>query len=79
MVLFFFLIQKVLKLYDSRDERTRFKFFYTLGFVSFLVFQVFVNIGMNLGIMPIAGITLPLISYGGSSLVTFFIGLALLL
>ncbi len=37
-----------------------------------LMFQVFVNVGMNLGIMPVTGIPLPLMSYGGSSvLVTF--------
>ena len=32
-----------------------------------LLFQVFVNVGMNIGIMPITGIPLPLFSYGGSS------------
>ncbi len=40
-----------------------------MGVVSMLVFQVFVNIGMNVGLLPITGITLPLISYGGSSLI----------
>ena len=42
-----------------------------------LVFQVFVNIGMNIGLLPITGITLPLISYGGSSLITTFLSLGL--
>jgi rod shape determining protein RodA len=43
------------------------------GIAAMLLFQVFVNVGMNLGIMPITGIPLPLLSYGGSSvLATLF-------
>ena len=37
------------------------------GIVAMLMFQVFVNVGMTIGIMPITGVPLPLISYGGSS------------
>lgn len=48
------------------------------GIVAMLMFQVFVNVGMNLGIMPITGVTLPLISYGGSSVITTFLALGLL-
>lgn len=40
------------------------------GILAMLLFQVFVNIGMNIGLMPVTGIPLPLISYGGSSLIT---------
>ena len=40
------------------------------GIVAMLLFQVFVNVGMNIGIMPITGIPLPLLSYGGSSVLT---------
>jgi rod shape determining protein RodA len=40
------------------------------GILAMLMFQVFVNIGMNIGLMPVTGIPLPLISYGGSSLIT---------
>jgi rod shape determining protein RodA len=40
------------------------------GILAMIMFQVFVNIGMNIGIMPVTGIPLPLISYGGSSLIT---------
>lgn len=49
-----------------------------LGVVSMLLFQTFVNIGMNIGMLPITGITLPLISYGGSSLIATFISLGLI-
>ncbi|OGE27892.1 rod shape-determining protein RodA [Candidatus Daviesbacteria bacterium RIFCSPHIGHO2_01_FULL_40_11] len=44
-----------------------------MGVVSMFLFQVFVNIGMNVGLLPITGITLPLISYGGSSIVATFL------
>jgi rod shape determining protein RodA len=43
-----------------------------------LMFQVFVNVGMTLGIMPITGIPLPLVSYGGSSVIVTFLALGLL-
>jgi rod shape determining protein RodA len=48
------------------------------GIVGMLLFQVFVNVGMNLGIMPITGIPLPLMSYGGSSVLTTLLALGLL-
>jgi rod shape determining protein RodA len=48
------------------------------GVLAMLMFQVFVNVGMNLGIMPITGITLPLLSYGGSSVITTLLALGLL-
>lgn len=40
------------------------------GILAMVMFQVFVNVGMNIGLMPVTGIPLPLISYGGSSLIT---------
>jgi rod shape determining protein RodA len=43
-----------------------------------LLFQLFVNIGMNVGIMPITGVTAPLLSFGGSSLLSTFLALGLL-
>ncbi len=49
------------------------------GIVTMLAFQSFVNIGMTLGIMPITGIPLPFLSYGGSALITDFIAVGLLL
>jgi rod shape determining protein RodA len=48
------------------------------GIAAMLIFQVLVNVGMNLGIMPITGIPLPLMSYGGSSVVVTFLTLGLL-
>jgi rod shape determining protein RodA len=48
------------------------------GILSMLMFQVFVNVGMTIGIMPITGVPLPLMSYGGSSVLVTFICLGLL-
>jgi rod shape determining protein RodA len=48
------------------------------GIVAMLMFQVFVNVGMTIGIMPITGVPLPLMSYGGSSVLVTFLALGLL-
>jgi rod shape determining protein RodA len=48
------------------------------GIAVMLLFQLFVSIGMNVGIMPITGVTAPLLSFGGSSMLTTFIALGLL-
>ena len=45
-----------------------------VGVVSTLFFHVFVNIGMVIGILPIVGVPLPLMSYGGTSLLAFMVG-----
>jgi rod shape determining protein RodA len=48
------------------------------GIVAMMMFQVFVNVGMNIGIAPITGIPLPLMSYGGSSVITTLLAMGLL-
>jgi rod shape determining protein RodA len=48
------------------------------GIVAMLMFQVFVNVGMAVAIMPITGVTLPLMSYGGSSVMTTLLAVGLL-
>ena len=48
------------------------------GVVAMLLFQVFINVGMNVGIMPITGIPLPLFSYGGSSVLSTLLAIGLL-
>jgi rod shape determining protein RodA len=47
------------------------------GVFALLVFSVFENVGMNMGIMPVAGIPLPFLSYGGSAVVVFFAAVGL--
>jgi rod shape determining protein RodA len=49
------------------------------GVVAMFAFQAFVNVGMTIGIMPITGIPLPFVSYGGSSLIASFLAVGLLL
>ena len=48
------------------------------GITAMLMFQVFLNVGMTIGIMPITGVPLPLMSYGGSSVIVTFLALGLL-
>jgi rod shape determining protein RodA len=49
------------------------------GIACVWTFQMFVNVGMTMGIMPITGIPLPFVSYGGSSMITNFLGVGLVL
>jgi rod shape determining protein RodA len=48
------------------------------GITAMLMFQIFVNVGMTIGIMPITGVPLPLMSYGGSSVLVTFLAIGLL-
>ncbi len=81
-MLYFFLIlyfiRKLSKTFHANDDEKQLSFYYILGFFSYCIFQTFVNIGMNMGLLPITGVALPFISYGGSSLVSFMFGLSLL-
>lgn len=49
------------------------------GILAFLVFSVFENVGMTMGLMPITGIPLPFVSYGGSALFAFFIAVGIVI
>lgn len=59
----------------SRSAFDLFGYLLIFGVSSMLLFQTFVNVGVNIGLLPITGITLPLISYGGSSLISTFLSL----
>ncbi len=64
--LFFFIIWRSIRI--AALARGKFSGLVGIGMVSILVYHVFVNIGMTIGVMPITGVPLPFLSYGGSSL-----------
>jgi rod shape determining protein RodA len=78
LILFYFLVKKIYNFTHFNYPQVAVDFYYTLGFLVMIFSQVVINMGMNLGLLPVTGITLPLISYGGSSLASFMLGLALL-
>ena len=73
--LFGLLLARIWRIGRLADDR--FGLLVTAGVFSMLLFQVFQSVGMSTGMMPITGIPLPLISYGGSSVVATFLALGL--
>ena len=63
----------------ARDCKDRFGHLLALGVVALIFWQVFINLCMVTGFMPVVGIPLPLFSYGGSSLITTLLGVGFLL
>lgn len=63
----------------SMRARDDFGMYIIVGVACMLLFHVFENIGMNIGLMPVTGIPLPLISYGGSNLLTTLISIGMVL
>jgi rod shape determining protein RodA len=51
----------------------------SVGVTAMIAWQVFINIGMVMGLMPVVGVTLPFVSYGGSSIITMMMGVGLLM
>ncbi|MBW5447865.1 rod shape-determining protein RodA [Cohnella sp. CFH 77786] len=66
LLYFLFIYRMIIIAYQCYDLKGS---FIIIGIATMMVFQVFQNIGMMIGIMPITGITLPFISYGGTSLI----------
>lgn len=66
-------------LLHARRAATNFEALFCTGFAIVLAGHIIVNVGMNLGIMPVAGIPLPFMSYGGSHLLGEFIGLGIIM
>ena len=73
--LFGLLLARIWRIGRMADDR--FGLLVVAGVFSMLLFQVFQSVGMSTGMMPITGIPLPLISYGGSSVVAVFLALGL--
>lgn len=61
----------------SHEAQNNFSKFFTIGFLGILMTHFTINIGMNLGLLPITGIPLPFLSYGGSHLITMMAGLGM--
>jgi len=76
LILFVVLIWRIMRIAILAESN--FPRLFASGLVLILIPQVFIHIGMNLGISPIIGLALPLVSYGGSGLIATFIGLGIL-
>lgn len=63
----------------TKKGATNFEILYGLGLSSFLFSHFVVNVGMNIGLLPITGITMPFMSYGGSHLLAEFLGIGILM
>lgn len=77
LVLYLILILKGLNIAFRTGDR--FGLFLALGIIASMSFYIIFNIGMTIGLFPVTGLPLPLLSYGGSSLITHFFALGLLL
>lgn len=75
VVFYGFLLWRILTI--ARDSQDSLGILIIVGIFAMLSIQVFINIGMNMGLLPITGITLPLMSYGGSSIISTMISLGI--
>lgn len=76
-ILYGIIIWRIIR-WAMRGE-TNFETLYAMGLSIFIMTHMIINIGMNIGIMPVTGIPVPFMSYGGSHLVTEFLGLGILM
>lgn len=76
MLIFVFLIWRIL--YNALYGATNFEMLFGMGIVVYFISHIIINVGMNIGIAPVTGITLPFVSYGGSHLLTEFAALGIL-
>jgi rod shape determining protein RodA len=77
LALYLFLILQALQI--AKASRDRGGTFLAISLISFFVFHIIINVAMQIGLLPTTGIPLPLISYGGSSTMMFFIAIGLIL
>ncbi|TDT61203.1 rod shape-determining protein RodA [Fonticella tunisiensis] len=77
LALYFNIIFKGIKI--ARTSKDKFGTYVVFGVLSMFTFQILQNIGMDIGLMPITGIPLPFMSYGGSSLLTSVVSISLIL
>ena len=77
LMMFVIIISRILFL--ASKGGTNFEILFGIGMAIFFMAHLAINIGMNIGLMPVTGIPVPFMSYGGSHLVTEFIGLGLVM
>lgn len=77
ILIYFVLIFRTLQI--AMKSKNRFGSFYCVGIASMMIFHVFENIGMSMGLMPVTGIPLPFMSYGGSNMLTNMLAYGLVL
>jgi rod shape determining protein RodA len=75
--LYGFLLFRIISI--AERQRSTFSRAYAYGVASVIFFHVFINIGMTIGIIPVIGIPLPFMSYGGTALITFTVLLFILI
>ena len=75
-LLYFILFWRIVKI--AKEANNNFPRLFAIGFLSVLFSQFFIHIGMNVGILPVIGISLPFVSYGGSGLMVMFLALGIL-
>ena len=75
LLLLLFVVWRLLRIADLASDK--FGQLLAVGVGALVFFQVVVNVGMNLSVVPVTGLTLPFISYGGSSLVSMLIAIGL--
>jgi len=76
LILFGILFYRLIKI--SLNSSNNFARLFSIGLATMFLIQVIINIGMNIGLLPIVGIPLPFVSYGGSSMIISFIGLGII-
>jgi len=73
LVILLFIIFFYRSLVNLKKIKNDFGAFFILGAINLIFIQMFINIGMNLGLLPVIGISLPFLSYGGSAMLSVFI------
>jgi len=79
LILLIYLLLIIWGLNIAHGCRDSFGTILSVGVTAMIFWQVFINVGMIMGLMPVVGVPLPLISYGGSSVVTVMIGIGILM
>ncbi|WP_202976427.1 rod shape-determining protein RodA [Anaerophilus nitritogenes] len=77
LIIYFLFLYKMIKI--AKNAKDLYGCLIVVGITSMFAFQIFENIGMTMGVMPVTGVTLPFLSYGGSSLMTNMIAIGIVL